>query len=202
MPLPYPPRPRALVVIDVQDGFDETTYWGRSSNVEAELNIERLIAHWAAHRRGPLIVVRHDSLSVTSPLHPSRPGNGLKTFLDPAAADLLVVKNVNSAFYGEPDMHTWLRTAGVRDLVLCGIQTNMCVETTARMAGNLGYQVAVALDATRTFDLSALLPDGEVTLTASQLMRATALNLQAGGFATITTTADLLATHRTDTDTE
>jgi len=83
---------------------------------------------------------------------------------------------------------------GVSELVICGIQTNMCVETTARMAGNLGYRVTVALDATRTFDLTTQLPDGEVTQKAADLMRVTALNLQAGRFATITTTADLLST--------
>ena len=74
--------------------------------------------------------------------------------------------------------------------MVCGIQTNMCVETTARMAGNLGYDVTVALDATRTFDLQADVAGlGLVTRTASELMATTALDLQAGGFAQIATTA-------------
>lgn len=188
------PTPRALLVIDVQDGFDDTAYWGVHGNPGAEGNIVALIAHWARERPGPVVVVRHDSDSEASPLRRSSPGNRLKSFVDADAADLLVVKTVNSAFYGYPDLHAWLTAADVRDLVLCGIQTNMCVETTARMAGNLGYQVSVALDATSTFDLTTRLPDGEVTLDAEHLMRATATNLQAGGFATITTTADVIDT--------
>ncbi|MGY4388574.1 nicotinamidase-related amidase [Streptomyces sp. TE12347] len=73
--------------------------------------------------------------------------------------------------------------------MLVGIQTNMCVETTARMAGNLGYDVLVPLDATHTFDLAG--PEG-LALTADELARATAVNLQGGGFARVTTTAALL----------
>ena len=72
---------------------------------------------------------------------PTAAGNAL---VDPVAAAepaLFVTKNVNSAFYGDPDLHAWLQEQGIRELVICGIQTNMCVETTARMAGNLGYDV-------------------------------------------------------------
>jgi len=102
-------------------------------------------------------------------------------------------KNVNSAFYGDPDLHAWLRERGIRELVICGIQTNMCVETTARMAGNLGYDVTVVLDATRTFDLSGEIAGlGTVTRTAVELMANTAVVLQQGGFARIAATADLV----------
>lgn len=188
------PSLRALIVIDVQDGFDQAKFWGPTANLEAEANIEALLQHWGRQRPGPVIVVRHDSKNQASPLHGSSGGNRLKAFVAGDAADLLVVKSVNSAFYGDPDLHAWLKAAGVRELVVCGIQTNMCVETTARMAGNLGYRVTVPLDATRTFDLTAELPDGRTTLEAAQLMRATAVNLQAGGFATVTTTADVIAT--------
>ena len=100
---------------------------------------------------------------------------------------------MNSAFYGEPDLHRWLQDGGISELVLCGIQTNMCVETTARMAGNLGYGVQLPLDATRTFDLVGTVPGlGEVSLSASELMVATALNLHLGEFAAVTTTAAVL----------
>lgn len=186
------PSPRALILIDVQDGFDDKAFWGPTANPEAETNIDSLLQHWRRQRPGPVVVVRHDSQSEASPLHGSSAGNRLKAFVDRDAADLLVVKSVNSAFYGDPDLHAWLTAAGVSELVVCGIQTNMCVETTARMAGNLGYRVLVPLDATRTFDLTADLPNGRTTLQASELMRATAVNLQAGGFATVTTTADVI----------
>ena len=134
------------------------------------------------------MVVRHDSGKPDSPLHPTHPGNALIAPVAGAPADLLVTKSVNSAFYGTPDLEAWLRAAGIDQIVVCGIQTNMCVETTARMGGNLGFDVVVPLNATRTFDLSG--PDGTV-VPAATLMQVTATNLHGGGFARIATTDEL-----------
>jgi nicotinamidase-related amidase len=179
----------ALVVIDVQQGFDDPQ-WGERDNPDAEANIGRLVQAWSDASR-PIVLVRHDSVSPGSPLAPGSPGNALKDIVADAPHDLFVTKNVNSAFYGEPDLHAWLRAKGVRQLVIAGIQTNMCVETTARMAGNLGYDVTLPLDATHTFDLGG---PGGIRLTAAELARATAVNLEGGGFARVVTTAAVLAT--------
>ncbi|GGP46170.1 isochorismatase family protein [Saccharothrix coeruleofusca] len=169
----------ALILIDVQRGFDDP-YWGKRDNPDAEANIAALAAGWD----GPLVLVRHDSTTPGSPLRPGRPGNAFKSEVDGLAADLVFGKEVNSAFHGEVDLDGWLRERGITGIVLAGIQTNMCVETTARVGGNLGYRVRVVLDATFTFDLE--------DLTADQLAHATAVNLRGGGFAEITTTAEVL----------
>jgi nicotinamidase-related amidase len=87
-------------------------------------------------------------------------------------------------------IYGWLKTRGIDGFVLAGIQTNFCCETTARMGGNLGYDVTFALDATYTFDLAG--PDGSV-LTADELAKATATNLHGGGFATVTSTKEILS---------
>lgn len=188
-PTSVPSTGPALVVIDVQEGFDDLDHWGPTTNPDCERNVEMLVRHWRA-MRWPVVVVRHDSLSPGSPLRPDQPGNSLRPFLTEQRPDLLVSKNVNSAFYGTPDLDAWLRAHDIREIVLCGIQTNMCVETTARMGGNLGYDVRVVLDATRTFDLATTVPGlGDVRLTAAEIVRASALTLQGGGFAQITTTA-------------
>ncbi len=102
--------------------------------------------------------------------------------------DLLVTKTVNSAFYGSPDLNGWLRERGIGDLVICGITTNHCCETTARMAGNLGYGVKFAIDATHTFDMAG--PDG-ATVSADELTRATAASLH-GEFAQVVRTRDVV----------
>ena len=185
--------PAVLVVVDVQEGFDDLDHWGPTTNPACEQNVAALVTHWRT-MRWPVVVVRHDSRDASSPLHPDRPGNALRAFLTDEEPDLLVSKEVNSAFYGTPDLDAWLRVRDVEHVVVCGIQTNMCVETTARMAGNLGYRVEVVLDATRTFDLSTTVPGlGEIRLTADEIVRATALTLQAGGFARMTTTAGVTA---------
>jgi nicotinamidase-related amidase len=177
----------ALVVVDAQQGFADAGYWGERDNPGAEANIGRLVSHWRARQR-PLVIVRHDSADPASPLHPSSPGNALLEVVG-QSWDLLVTKSVNSAFHGSPDLHAWLRGAGVHTVVVCGITTNHCCETTARVGGNLGYDVRFALDATHTFDRVA--PDGEV-VPAATLARVTATNLH-GEFATVVATADLVA---------
>jgi nicotinamidase-related amidase len=183
---------RALIVIDMQRAFDDLDFWGPTTNPGCETNVAALTTAWTASGE-PIVVVRHDSVSKRSPLHPGNPGNELVDSVAAVRPALSVRKSVNSAFYGDVDLHAWLRDQGITELVLCGIQTNMCVETTARMAGNLGYDVAVALDATRTFDLRADVAGlGAVSRTAAELMATTALDLQGGGFARIVITADLL----------
>ncbi|WP_307793616.1 cysteine hydrolase family protein [Microbacterium stercoris] len=179
----------ALIVIDMQQGFDDA-FWGPTTNRPGcEDNVARLIEAWRA-TGDPIVVVRHDSTSERSPLNPANPGNSLMDAVAAADPAILVTKSVNSAFYGEPDLEGWLRGSGISRIVVCGIQTNMCVETTARMAGNLGFEVEVPIDATRTFDLVG--PDGVAT-PAATLMAVTATNLHGGGFATVTTTDELIA---------
>ena len=176
----------ALLVIDVQKGFDDLEYWGPRNNPDCEANVAALITAWREARR-PLVYVRHDSVEPGSPLAPGMPGNAFKDVVN-GEPDLLVTKSVNSAFYGDPDLHAWLGKRGIASIALCGITTNHCVETTARMGANLGYDVLFALDATHTFDRTG--PDGQ-QMRADELARATATSLHEE-FATVVSTADLV----------
>ena len=180
---------RALIVIDMQRAFDDLDFWGATTNPDCERNVAALIDAWAAADE-PIVLVRHDSTSPHSPLHPDNAGNELVDAVAAASPALFVTKNVNSAFYGDPDLQAWLGTQNISELVVCGIQTNMCVETTARMAGNLGYDVTLPIDATHTFDVEG---PGGIRLSAAELARATAVNLHGGGFARVVTTDDVLA---------
>ncbi|MFD0168380.1 isochorismatase family protein [Streptomyces decoyicus] len=125
-------------------------------------------------------------------------GNDFKEYVEErrgkgSGPELLVTKSVNSASYGTPNLDDWFKASGVTQVVLAGIQTNMCVETTARMGGNLGDDVLVALDATHTFGLTG--PNGW-HLTADELARASAVSLHGGGFARVVTTGELVAVVR------
>jgi nicotinamidase-related amidase len=181
------PTDAALVVVDAQAGFDDP-WWGSRNNPECDDNIAALVDGFAAAGR-PIVYVRHASENPDSPLHPDRPGHALKPYLDRHEPDLLVTKSVNSSFHGDPDLHSWLRGQGIGTIVVTGITTNHCCETTARVGGNLGYDVRFALDATHTFDRTG--PDG-TTMTADELARATATNLH-GEFATVVTSEQVLA---------
>jgi len=179
-------RTHALIVVDVQQGFDDPR-WGRRNNPHCESNIAALIGQWR-QRQWPVVFVRHDSRSPASPLSPTSAGNAFKSILD-GTPDVLIAKQTNSAFYGSPDLHRWLHEQGVNAVVICGITTNHCCETTARMAGNLGYDTKFVLDATHTFDRRDLAGDW---LSAEELSRVTAANLHEE-FATVLDTAHVLA---------
>jgi nicotinamidase-related amidase len=176
----------ALIVVDVQKGFDDEAHWGKRDNPRCEENVRALIRAWRARGR-PVVFVRHDSTEAQSPLSRDGPGNAFKDVVE-GTPDLLVSKSTNSCFYGRPDLHQWLQARDVRGVVICGITTNHCCETTARMAGNLGYDVRFALDATHTFDRRG--PDGTL-YPAEQIARMTAVNLD-GEFARVVSTSELI----------
>lgn len=178
----------ALIVVDAQRAFDDGGM-PPHNNPSVWSNIAALLKAWHAADQ-PIVLVRHDSREPGSPLAPGTPGNEFAAELDAVEPDLFVVKHVNSAFHGTVDLHGWLTTRGITRIVLAGLTTNHCVETTARVGGNLGYDVVVAIDATRAF--SGTGPDGE-TLTADELMRATIVNLHSGGFASIRSTSEVSA---------
>ena len=178
--------PIALVLVDFQKAFEDADSWGPRNNPACEENVGVLIEAWRAGGQ-PVVFVRHDSRDERSPLRPGQPGNTLKNVVA-GEPDLLVTKHVNSAFHGDPDLAAWLRDNGIGDVVICGIQTNMCCETTARVGANLGFGVHFALDATHTFDLAA--PDGGI-LTADELARVTAANLDPE-FGRVVSTAEVI----------
>jgi nicotinamidase-related amidase len=178
-------RAPALVVADVQQGFEDAA-WGARSNPDCERNISALLRRWRQADR-PVVLVRHDSVQAGSPLRPGQPGNRLKEVVA-GTTDLLVVKSVHSAFHGSPPLHDWLLAHGISTIYICGITTNHCCETTARVAADLGYEVHFVLDATHAFD--AVDPWGAV-VTADELMRMTACNLD-HEFAAVIDTATAL----------
>ncbi|MEM9467345.1 MAG: isochorismatase family protein [Actinomycetota bacterium] len=160
---------RALLVVDVQYGFDDVGYWGHRSNPACEANIEALMAAWRTAGQ-PIVRIVHDSSTAGSPLAAGTPGNAIKEQVA-GPVDLEVHKSVHSAFHGHPDLDGWLRSEAVDGIAVCGITTNMCCETTARIGSDLGYDLWFVLDATAGYDLPST--DGSV-VTAAQLARSTA----------------------------
>ncbi len=181
-----PTAEAALIVVDVQRGFDDATHWGPRNNPGCEDNIAALVHHWRV-LEWPVVFVRHDSTEPGSPLQPGLPGNAFKSALT-GEPDLLVRKSTHSSFGGSPSLEGWLRDNRLATIVVCGITTNHCCETTGRHGSDLGFDVVFVLDATHTFD--RLSQDG-IRLRAQHLAAVTATNL-AGEFATVMSTAQAI----------
>jgi nicotinamidase-related amidase len=188
---------KALVVIDVQESFRARPLWRAVSNPEIVPRVQALVG--AARAAGDHVVwVLH-----------TEPGGGvfdpdseyvrLMDGLEPIAGEPTITKTSRNAFT-TTNLQQLLTERGIRDLVVCGIQTEQCCETTARLAADLGYDVEFVTDATATFPIphrdapagrtvQEVLADPR-TLSTDDIVARTEYAL-AGRFATIRSTAEL-----------
>lgn len=179
------PTDAVLLIIDVQRGFDDP-YWGQRNNPQAEENIGKLLAAWRQSGR-PVVHVQHLSNNPRSPLRADSAGSMFKAVVLPGKGEVVVQKDVNSAFIGT-DLEAYLREQGYEELVIVGLTTDHCVSTTTRMAANLGFQAAVVSDATATFGRESY--DGKM-YPAEEIHQLALVSLH-NEFATVVDTATVL----------
>lgn len=150
-----------LPLIDVQKGVNVFEHWGggptgRRNNQGAEAQMQKLLTRWRAAGL-PVFFTRHDSREDASPLKFSLPtGDQIEGF-EPRAGEIVIEKDVNSAFVGT-DMELRMRQYNVNRLAVAGFFTNFCVETSVRMSGNMGYDTYLVHDACAT--CNRIGPDG------------------------------------------
>lgn len=143
------PLNTALVIIDVQQGFEDAV-WGKRNNPQAEINMAELLQAWRDSDR-PVIHVQHLSVSPQSPLRSGQRGCEFKAEVKPLNHEPIFQKNVNSAFIGT-SLESYLKERDISSLVIVGLTTDHCVSTSTRMAANLGFQVFLVSDGTATFE--------------------------------------------------
>lgn len=176
----------ALILIDIQKGFDNVEYWGgQRNNPDAENKAGELLAFWRKNLL-PIFHIQHCSSTPESLLNETNGGNEFKDIVKPIEGEPIIKKNVNSAFIGT-DLKERLDDEGITKLVIVGLTTDHCVSTTTRMAGNYGFDTFIVSDATATFNKTG--PDGQNF--SAELIHETALASLNGEFATVVTTGFL-----------
>lgn len=173
----------ALIVIDVQKSFLQRPFWVEDDVPAFQNNLIRLI-EGAVAKNVPVVHIFHVSAG------PFALESGLVTPLDwvPETADVVFYKHVHNAFT-DTGLDYWLRQHKISKLLITGLRTEQCCETTARVGSDLGYEVDFISDATLTFAMSH--PQTGRTLSAAEIKERTEVVL-AGRFARIISTADVL----------
>lgn len=183
--LPTLSRNAGLLLVDIQTGFDDPK-WGPRNNPDAEVNAGMLLQTWRSSGR-PVFHIQHASKLEHSPLNPARNGFRFKSIVQPAPAEPVFTKSVNSGFIGT-NLENELRCRGVSQVVIARLTTPHCISTTTRMAGNLGFETYLVSDATAAFALTGA--DG-VCHDAETVHRLSLATLQEE-FAEIVTTEQVL----------
>ncbi len=189
---------RALIVIDVQESFRARPLWETISNPKIADQVGRLVR--LSRRAGDLVVwVLHAEPGSGDVFDPALGHVRLMEELQRQDTEPLIHKTSHNAFT-TTNLQQLLTERGIRELTVCGIRTEQCVETTTRVASDLGYQVTFVTDATATNpvphrdapadqSVAELLADPR-TLGAEEIITRTEYAL-AGRFATIATVEEL-----------
>jgi nicotinamidase-related amidase len=184
----------ALIVIDVQESFRQRPSWAAVNHPDIAKRIDRLVQ--ASRERGDLVVwVLHTEPGTGDVFDPVnghvRPIEGL----EPRDDEPVLTKTSHNAFT-TTSLQQVLTQQGIREVLISGIRTEQCCETTARVASDLGYDVVFVTEATATTPLphwqapqdrpyDEVLADPR-TLTTDVIVERTEYAL-AGRFATIRT---------------
>jgi nicotinamidase-related amidase len=184
---------QALIVIDVQESFRKRPYW-RGEELPAFLRNVQSLIDLASARGIPIAQVFHEDVTDDASDPFSRRSGLVRAMSELALqADAVFHKHVHSAMFGQTvdgvTLEDWLRQRDVEELLVTGIRTEQCCETTTRHASDLGFKVRYVTDATLTFPMQSRTGRD---FSPAEIRERTELVLE-GRFARIVTTAEALA---------
>mgnify|MGYP002507241500 CR=1 FL=1 len=164
-----------LLVIDVQHSFTQRPFFTHTG-LAAYLDAQNRLIQGASRAGLPLIRVLHQ-VDTDDPSHPFAPSSGsVRPLLGLDSFDeALEVRKTRHSALVDTVLPQWLQQHGIQRLVISGIRTEQCCETTARHASDLGWEIDFVLEATHTWDM--VQPDGQ-PLRAHEIKQRTATVLQ------------------------
>jgi nicotinamidase-related amidase len=174
----------ALLVIDVQQSFEHRPYWIEAQAQEFKNNLQQLISYFEQSNQAIVNIFHIDE----SPAFQLASGWVKSMDFLSHTPHAEFYKHVHNAFT-DTGLDCWLRKNKIEHLVISGIRTEQCCETTARVASDLAYRVSFITDATLTFEMTH--PNSLVTYSSQEIKDRTELVLH-DRFATIATTKEFI----------
>ena len=148
------PSEAALIVIDVQLGVFESALIPPVSGAKDLLSKISSLITKARSAGVPIIYVQHSG-EAGHPLEHGASGWQIHPAIAPTDQDIVIQKRTPDSFHNT-QLVSELESRHIRKLVIAGIQTEFCVDTTCRRAFSLGYEVTLAKDAHSTWDTRLL----------------------------------------------
>lgn len=141
--------PAAVLAVDVQQSFLRSSYW-RDDDLPAFRDAVLRLLHGAVERDWPVVRILHQEDNDG----PFGPAAGLIRPMEwmPTDAAVTFRKSVHNAFT-DTGLEAWLRERSIRRVIVVGIRTEQCCETTSRVASDLGFDVDFVTEATLTFPM-------------------------------------------------
>jgi nicotinamidase-related amidase len=160
----------ALIIIDVQESFRQMPFWTEDDVPAFQNALLRLEAGCRAHGV-PVVHIFHVGQG-----GPFRSDSG---FVKPlpwltGSPDVRFDKHTHNAFT-DTGLDLWLRRRGIQKLLITGMRTEQCCETTSRVGSDIGYAVDFVTEATLTFPMTH--PNSGVTYSTQQIKAHTELVL-------------------------
>lgn len=168
----------ALIIIDVQNDYFEGGACELHKAREAEEHIVELIEESRKIGRH-IIYVKHINPNSEAFFNEGTYGCEISERIKPLPTDTVIVKYYPNSFLGT-ELNDCLRSLGVEKLIVCGMMTHMCVDTTVCAAMDHGYDVTLVANACATMDLEI---NGEVI--PAEIVQKTYIASLAGIFAKI-----------------
>lgn len=172
------------LAIDIQNNFIHTPYWAEDGFEDFKANVLALISGCKNLNIPTIQIIHVEASGIWS--KPS--GNNVPMDFMPNHLDGIFEKTIHNALT-DSGMHAWLKAHNVRNIIISGIRTEQCCETTTRIASDFGYHVDYITEATHTFPMVHQ-TSGQV-YSAAEIKQKTELVLQ-GWFADIHTVKSVL----------
>lgn len=153
-----------LILIDIQNDYFKGGKHELFEPEQAALQAKKILDFFREHQL-PIYHVRHISTKPGASFFlPDTVGADFQETLQPFEGEKIVIKNRPDSFQ-DTDLKDKLDLDNINTLVICGMMTHMCIDTTVRSASNYGYSVTLIEDACTTRDLKW----AGNTITASQV---------------------------------
>lgn len=141
-----------LLIIDIQNDYFEGGKNPLVGSNQAALNAKKILDHFRS-KKLPVVLVQHVSMRPGSTFFlPNTPGVDFHPLISPVESDKIIQKNYPNSFRAT-ELLEYLQSVNAKKLVICGMMSHMCVNSTTRAAKDLGFENVVISDACATKDL-------------------------------------------------